>query len=224
MASRTWALDSSVWSYYQAVGFSEPAVLKALREETASLAAANMQISPEQGQLMQLLIALTQAKTLVEVGTFTGYSALAMALALPEEGRLHACDISEEWTAMGRRHWQQAGVSEKIELHIGPAATTLERLLKELAGQVDFVFIDADKTNYDTYYELGLQLLRDGGLIAIDNVLWGGKVADPSQNDPDTAALRTLNQKIAEDNRVTHSMIPIGDGLTLVYKKPHPQP
>jgi caffeoyl-CoA O-methyltransferase len=182
-----------------------------------------MQIGPEQGQLLAFLVELIQATTVLEVGTFTGYSALCVALSLPEDGRLVACDVSEEWTSVGRRFWKEAGVSDKIELHLGPAAQTLGTLLEEgMAESFDFAFIDADKEGYDAYFEYGLQLLRPGGLMAIDNVLWEGKVSDPSVSDPDTTAIRALNAKLRNDPRISLSLLPIGDGLTLALKRSLP--
>jgi predicted O-methyltransferase YrrM len=175
-----------------------------------------MQIGPDQGQLMALLIRLTGARRCLEIGTFTGYSALAVALALPDDGRIVCCDVNERTTAVAQRYWQMAGVAGKIELRLGPAVETLSALVAAgEAGRFDFAFIDADKDNYDAYYEASLRLLRRGGLIAIDNVLWGGAVADPRYQDADTAALRALNRKLRDDERVEPCMLPIGDGLTL---------
>jgi caffeoyl-CoA O-methyltransferase len=175
-----------------------------------------MQICPEQGALMANLIRLMSAKRTIEVGTFTGYSALAVALALPEDGQIIACDISEKWTAVGKKKWEQAGVAHKINLRLAPALDTLDALLADgQEGSFDFAFIDADKTNYPAYYEKCLKLVRKGGVIAIDNVLWGGSVINSERNDEDTKAIRKLNEFIANDNRVSVSMVPIGDGLTL---------
>ncbi len=194
--------------------------MRELREETAALPNHNMQIAPEQGQFMAFLVKLLGARRALEVGVFTGYSSLAVALALPEDGRVAACDVSEEFTAVARKYWQKAGVAHKIRLHLAPAAQTLARFLDEgRAGQYDFAFIDADKPNYDTYYEQCLQLIRPGGLIAIDNVLWDGKAADTAVTDPDTQAIRALNQKLRRDERVDLSLVPIGDGLTLLRKR-----
>lgn len=194
--------------------------MRRLREETASMEQANMQIGPEQGQFMALLIELIGARSVLEVGTFTGYSALAMAVALPENGALVACDVSEEWTAIGRRYWEEAGVAHKIELRLAPALETLDALLAEgRAGTFDFAFIDADKEGYDAYYERALELVRLGGLIALDNTLWEGKVADPAATDVDTEAIRAINAKLALDERVTLSLITVGDGLTLARKR-----
>ena len=194
--------------------------MRRLREETASMEQANMQIGPEQGQFMALLVELIGARSVLEVGTFTGYSALAMAVALPENGALVACDVSEEWTAIGRRYWEEAGVGHKIELRLAPALETLDALLAEgRAGTFDFAFIDADKEGYDAYYERALELVRLGGLIALDNTLWEGKVADPAATDVDTEAIRAINAKLVLDERVTLSLIPVGDGLTLARKR-----
>jgi caffeoyl-CoA O-methyltransferase len=179
-----------------------------------------MQVSPEQGQFMALLVRLLGARRCLEVGTFTGYSALACALALPPDGRLVTLDISAEWTAVARRHWLDAGVADRIDLRLGPAAGSLAALLAEgAADSFDFAFVDADKTGYDAYYELALQLVRPGGLIAFDNVLWSGRVADPNAQDADTTALRALNRKLHADARVDLSMLPIGDGLTLARRR-----
>ena len=182
---------------------------------------ANMQVGPEQGQFMALLVELMGARNALEVGTFTGYSALAVALALPEDGRLVACDVSEEWTAIGRRYWEEAGVAHKIDLRLAPAVETLDALLAEgRAGTFDFVFIDADKEGYDAYYERALELTRAGGLVVLDNTLWRGDVADPTISDVDTDAIRAINAKLAVDERVTLSLLPVGDGLTLARKRP----
>lgn len=198
----------------------EPAVAAALRKETAKLPLAAMQISPEQGQLLALLARAVRARRVVEVGTFTGYSALWIAAALPPGGRMVCCDVSDEWTAIGRKHWARARVADRIDLRLGPALATLDALLKAgNAGKFDMAFIDADKTNYDRYYERCLKLLRPGGLIAIDNVLWGGSVADPRRQTADTKALRALNRKVHRDRRVAMSILPVGDGMTLALKR-----
>ena len=197
-------------------GMEEHPALTELRLETAMLPQSMMQICPEQGALMANLIRLMSAKKTIEIGTFTGYSALAVALALPEDGQIIACDISEEWTAVGKKKWEQAGVAHKINLRLAPAVDTLDALLADgQEGSFDFAFIDADKTNYPAYYEKCLKLVRKGGVIAIDNVLWGGSVIDSERNDEDTKAIRKLNEFIANDKRVSLSMVPIGDGLTL---------
>ncbi len=201
-------------------GINEHPALKELRIETAGLPESMMQICPEQGALMGNLIRMISAKRTIEVGTFTGYSALVVALALPEDGEVIACDVSEEWTAIGKEKWEQAGVSHKIDLRLGPAVNTLDELIQQgQEGSFDFAFIDADKVNYTAYYEKCLQLIASGGVIAIDNVLWGGSVLDSKRNDEDTKAIRELNDFVASDERVNISMIPIGDGVTLVVKK-----
>jgi predicted O-methyltransferase YrrM len=198
----------------------EPDVLARLRTATASLPQAQMQIGPEQGQLMALLAKLVGAKRCIEVGVFTGYSSLAVALALPQDGRILACDVSEKWTAIARRFWREAGVEHKIELKLQPAVRTLEELLAAgETGRYDFAFVDADKPAYDTYYELLLKLLRPGGLMALDNTLWSGAVADPDEREPNAVALRALNEKLHRDERIDLSLLPVGDGLTLARKR-----
>ena len=220
MSSFTLQLTDQVYTYLLENAYPESDVAKALREDThANLRMAVMQISPEQGAFMKFLVRLIGAKKVIEVGTFTGYSALCVAEALPESGKLIACDVSDSWTKMARKYWAKAGLAEKIDLHLRPAVETLDELIEQdEKGSFDFCFIDADKDNYDAYYERCLQLLRPGGVIGIDNVLWGGRTADPSVNDADTAALRNLNAKIRVDDRVESTMLPIGDGLTLVRK------
>jgi predicted O-methyltransferase YrrM len=221
MANRTIALTDRLHDYLVDVSVREPPLLRQLREETATLPMAMMQISAEQGQLMRLLVELIGARRAVEVGTFTGYSALCVAEAMGPQGRLVACDISPEYTAIARRYWARAGVAERIDLRLGAAVATLDQLLAEgAAGTIDFVFIDANKSDYDAYFERALSLLRPGGLIAIDNVLWGGAVADPAVDDEDTNAIRALNRKLATDERVSLSLVPIGDGVTLARKRP----
>jgi caffeoyl-CoA O-methyltransferase len=220
MSTRTIVLDDRLYHYLQAVSLREPDVLVRLRAETAGLRDSGMQISPEQGQFMALLVKLLGARQCLEIGTFTGYSALACALALPPGGRLVTLDISAEWTAIARRHWADAGVADRIELRLGPAAASLDGLIADgAAGRFDFAFIDADKTGYDAYYERVLQLVRPGGLIAFDNVLWSGRVADPNAQDADTIALRALNRKLHDDTRIDLSMLPVGDGLTLARRR-----
>jgi len=220
MTRRTSHLSEELYAYLLDISLRELPVMRRLREETASMEQANMQIGPEQGQFMALLVELICARSVLEVGTFTGYSALAMAVALPENGALVACDVSEEWTAIGRRYWEEAGVAHKIELRLAPALETLDALLAEgRAGTFDFAFIDADKEGYDAYYERALELVRLGGLIALDNTLWEGKVVDPAATDVDTEAIRAINAKLALDERVTLSLIPVGDGLTLARKR-----
>jgi predicted O-methyltransferase YrrM len=219
MSNRTIKLDDPLYDYLLDVSLREHPELAALRAATSQHAMARMQISPEQGQLMALLVRAIGARRTIEVGTFTGYSALAVALALPADGQVLACDTSEEFTAIGRPYWQRAGVAHKIELVIAPALATLDaRLAAGAAGSYDFAFIDADKSNYSAYFERCLGLLRTGGLIAIDNVLWSGRVAVPAQ-DEDTAALQELNRALHRDERVDLSMLPIGDGLTLARKR-----
>jgi predicted O-methyltransferase YrrM len=214
--SRQITLTDELLAYLQEVSLREPDALRKLREETAKLPMAGMQISPEQGQFMALLVRMIGARRCLEVGTFTGYSALAVALALPTDGRVVCCDVSEEYTAVARRAWASAGVVGKIDLHLAPARVTLDKLRAEgRHGSFDFAFIDADKENYDHYYEAGLELVRVGGVIAIDNVLWSGAVIDPKKQDADTKALRALNRKLRDDQRVDISMLPLGDGLTL---------
>lgn len=213
-------LGDSLHQYLLSVSLREVNVLTQLRQETAKLPGARMQIAPEQGQFMTLLVQLLGTTKALEIGVFTGYSSLCIALALPASGKLVACDVNEESTAIARRYWQKAGVSQKIDLHLAPALETLQQLLNSgEAGSFDFIFIDADKRNYHNYYEKSLQLLRSGGLIAIDNVLWGGKVAAPGIQDPQTIAIRAFNQKLHQDTRVNISMLAIADGLTLARKK-----
>jgi caffeoyl-CoA O-methyltransferase len=214
-------MTDPLYEYLLSVSVREPEVMGDLRAETAKLAEAGMQIGAEQGQFMSLLIKLIGAKRTLEVGTFTGYSALTVALALPEDGRVIACDVSEEWTSIGRRYWQRAGVAHKIDLRIGPGNETLAKLVADANqhNSFDFAFIDADKSNYGVYFEQCIKLVRTGGLIAIDNVLWGGSVVDESDETPDTVAIRQLNAKLYQDERVDVSLVPIGDGLTLARKR-----
>ena len=219
MSNKTLALDDRLYDYLLSVSLREPDVLARLREETLHRADAEMQIAPEQGQFMALLLKLIGARRSLEVGTFTGYSALVCALALPEDGQLIALDINEETTAIAQRYWAEAGVENKIELRLGPAEDSLRNLIDGGdQGSFDFMFIDADKTGYPTYYEMGLQLLCPGGVLAFDNVLWAGRVADPGAGDDDTQALKALNVQLHADPRVDISMVPIGDGLTLARK------
>jgi caffeoyl-CoA O-methyltransferase len=219
MSSRTLNLDDTVYQYLLSHSLREHPAQIALREATRTHPHAVMQISPEQGQFMALLIRLIGARRTIEIGVFTGYSALSVALALPDDGKILACDISDEYTRIGKPHWQAAGVAHKIDLQLAPALTTLDaRISTGEQGQYDFAFIDADKSGYDAYYERCLTLLRVGGLIAIDNTLWSGKVAVAAQ-DADTAALQALNSKLHRDERVDMSMLPIGDGLTLLRKR-----
>src|SRR3954468_13536370 len=219
MANRTLSLSDALHAYLVEHSVREPDILRRLRAETAPDSMSMMQISPEQGQFMQLLVRLMGAKQCLEIGVFTGYSSLAIALALPTDGRIAACDVSEQWTAIARKYWKEAGVAGKIELYIAPALATLDQLiLSGQSGHFDFVFIDADKVNYMNYYERALILTRSGGLIAIDNTLWGGQVVDPASQSEDTQAIRRLNEKLRSDPRVQISLLPIGDGLTLALK------
>ncbi len=219
MSKQTLGLEQNLYDYLLSVSLREPTILTQLRQETAQMPRSIMQISPEQGQFMALLVKLIGAKKTLEVGVFTGYSSLVVALALPADGKIVACDVSEEYTSVARRYWQDAGVADKIDLHIAPALETLDKLLTAgEAGTFDFAFIDADKSNYDNYYEQCLELIRPGGLIAIDNVLWSGKVADTEIQDNQTNKIRDLNRKLHEDSRITLSLVPIADGLTLAMK------
>lgn len=219
MSRRSIELTDALYDYLLENSLREPEILRRLREETAGLPGAGMQISPEQGQFMALLVQLMGARLCIEIGTFTGYSALAVVFALPPDGRLIACDVNEKTTAVAKRYWQEAGVADRIDLRLAPALETLEALIAAGgAGTYDFVFIDADKANYDAYYESALKLLRPGGLIAVDNVLWGGSVINSTSNDADTQAIRALNAKIVSDQRVNCSLLPVGDGLMLAYK------
>jgi len=213
-------LDDALLSYLRSVSLREPEILRRLRAETAEMEDGIMQISPEQGQFMQLLVELIGAQRCLEVGTFTGYSALAVALALGPQGRVVACDLSEAYTAVGRRYWAEAGVADRVDLRIGPAVQTLDSLIEQgESGRFDFAFIDADKPNYERYYEQCLTLLRVGGLLAIDNVLWGGSAANPDDDRPATRAIQALNRQVHADARVSISLVPIGDGLTLCRKR-----
>ena len=218
MATTTLGLSEALQEYVRTMSVRESSVLKQLRQETATLSNAVMQISPEQGQFMSLLVKLMHAERAIELGTFTGYSSLCVAQALPERGRLIACDVSEEWTTIARKYWKLAGVSAKIDLRLGPAADTIKRVASEKI-EFDFAFIDADKENYITYFNLLLPLVKKGGLIAIDNVLWSGRVADPSETENDTESIRAFNEFIKQTHEVEISMVPIGDGLTLAMKK-----
>ena len=220
MSSSVLPYSIELRNYLWEKGLDENPVLKRLREETENHPFALMQICPEQGALMANLVRLISAKKAIEVGTFTGYSALAVALALPEDGYLLACDISEEFTSIGKPYWEEAGVSENIDLQISPAIETLESKIEGgESNTYDFAFIDADKINYLNYYELCLDLIRSGGVIAIDNVLWGGSVIDSARTDDDTKAIREINDFLVSDKRVNISMIPVGDGVTLAVKK-----
>jgi caffeoyl-CoA O-methyltransferase len=220
MLKKTVGLDDPLYDYLLSVSLREPEILLQLRKETARLPNAMMQISPEQGQFMALLVELLGATKTLEIGVFTGYSSLCVALALPPNGKIVACDVSEEYTAVARRYWEAGGVAHKIDLRVAPALETLDELLA--AGQAetfDFSFIDADKGNYEGYYERSLQLVRPGGLIAVDNVLWSGRVADSQNQDSSTKTIRAFNEKLHHDERVTLSLVPIADGLTLARKR-----
>ena len=220
MSSRTIVLNDALYEYLLSVSLREPDVLCRLREETAKMPQHNMQISPEQGQFMALLVELTGARKCLEVGTFTGYSTLSLALALLEDGQIVACDISEEFTSRAKPYWQEAGVAGKIDLRLGPALETLDALIADgESGAFDFAFIDADKVNYQGYFQRALDLIRRGGLILVDNVLWSGAVVDPARDDEDTEAIRAFNQACADDPRISLSLVPIGDGLTLARKR-----
>ena len=213
-------VGEALLDYLKSVTVREPEILERLREETARDPMSEMQISPEQGQFMALLMHLIGARRTIEVGVFTGYSSLAVALALPEDGRVIACDVNEKWTAIARRYWREAGVEGKIDLRLAPALKTLDSLIEMgQGGTFDFVFIDADKENYSNYYERALVLLRPRGLIAVDNVLWSGRVIDPAAQDADTVAIRAFNEKLRDDPRVWLSMLAMRDGLTLACKK-----
>lgn len=220
MTLKSIGLDEQLYDYLCRVSLREPEILQKLRQQTATLPNAKMQIAPEQGQFMALLVQLMRAKKALEIGVFTGYSSLAVALALPEDGQLIACDVSEEYTDIARNYWQQAGVESKISLYIAPALDTLEQLINNgEANTFDFVFIDADKQNYRNYYEKSLILLRPGGLIAVDNVLWYGQVANPDNQEKLTVAIRQFNDYLTRDDRIILSLVPIADGLTLAVKK-----
>ncbi len=219
MSNRTLSLDDGLYRYLIDVSVRETPLQRRLREETAKLEMARMQIAPEQGQFMALLVALMGARRTLEVGVFTGYSALSVAAALPEDGRVVACDVNEEWTSLARRYWKEAGVEEKIDLRLGPAAETLGSLIEGgERGNFDFAFIDADKENYGRYFELCLDLVRPGGLIAVDNTLWSGNVIDSADQSNDTKSIRAFNEALRNDSRIRLSLVPIGDGLTLALK------
>jgi predicted O-methyltransferase YrrM len=220
MSRDTINLTSDLVAYIRNVGVREDADLAALREETAHHRHAIMQIAPEQGAFMGLLVRLLGARKALEVGVFTGYSAMVVAKAMGPQGKVLALDVSEEFTAVARRHWAKAGIADRIELRLRPAAQSLKELMAAGAADTfDFAFIDADKPNYDTYYEYALQLVRRGGLIAIDNVLWEGQVVDPSDETAGTVAIRALNKKVHGDTRVDAVLVPIGDGLTLALRR-----
>jgi predicted O-methyltransferase YrrM len=219
MARRSLELDDRLYDYLVQFGTRESELLKDLRAETAKLPGAGMQIGPEQGAFMAVLVELIGARRALEIGTFTGYSSLCIAGALPADGKLICCDVSEEYTKVARDYWRRAGLESKIELRLGPAVATLDALIDADVEAFDFAFIDADKSNYGNYYDRALRLVRPGGLIAIDNVLWGGSVAKPEETDEDTQAIRALNEKVRNDDRVTLALVPVGDGLTLARKR-----
>jgi caffeoyl-CoA O-methyltransferase len=220
VSNRTLSIDDRIYNYLCDVAVNEPELLRQLRAETAQLQYSAMQISPEQGQFMSLLIKLMGAKRAIEIGTFTGYSSICIARALPDDGRLICCDISPQWTNIAEKYWALAELDEKIRLYAQPAENTLQMLLDEGSEKTfDFVFIDADKQNYIIYYEMALRLLRAGGLIAVDNTLWSGAVADPNNTEPGTRAIRRFNEMVKQDNRVSKSLLTIGDGLTLILKE-----
>jgi len=219
LTSRSIHLTDKLYDYLLAVSLRDDKLLRRLRRETKRMPMGGMQIAREQGQFMGLLVELMGAKKALEVGTFTGYSSLCVARALPADGRLVCCDVSEAFTRIARKYWQEAGVARKVTLELGPALRTLDRLIAGgSAGSFDFAFIDADKPNYRNYYERCLELVRPGGLIAVDNVLWGGRVADARQKDADTKAIRAFNRRLKEDRRILLSMLPLGDGLSLALK------
>ena len=220
MSNKTLNLTDELYQYLLRVSLHETELMAELRKETAKLSMSEMQVSPEQGQFMALLAKLLDARQVIEVGTITGYSTLAIAQVLPADGKVIACDVSEEWTSMAMRYWEQAGIVDKIDLRLAPALDTLDGLLQEeRAGDFDMAFIDADKENYLNYYERCLELLRPGGLIMVDNVLWGGSVVDASNQKPETKAIRELNEHVHRDSRVDISLVPIGDGVTLARKR-----
>lgn len=220
MSRRTIPLTDALHDYLLSVSLHEPALLRALREETAAEPSANMQIAPEQGQFMALLVRLLGARRCLEIGVFTGYSSLVTALALPDDGRIVACDVSERWTSIARRYWRAAEVEHKVDLRLAPALETLDSLIAAgEEGRFDFAFIDADKENYGHYFERVLRLLRPGGLVAVDNTLWSGRVADPENAEADTVVLRHFNERLHSDDRIDLSLVPIGDGLTLARKR-----
>ena len=220
MTSKTLNLNDQLYDYLLSNSLRETAIQKELRQETSTHQWSNMQISPEQGQLLALLVKILGATKIIELGVFTGYSSLTMAMALPQDGKIIACDVSEEYTNTAKCYWQKAGLEEKIELKLAPALETLQKLLEQGAeASVDFMFIDAVKEEYIEYYQYGYQLLRQGGMMAVDNVLWNGDVANPEINDVETKALREFNQLVLNDERVDLSLVPIGDGLTLIRKR-----
>ncbi len=220
MSNRTLSIDDRLYDYICDVSINESELLRQLREETALIEYSVMQISPEQGQFMSLLIKLMSVKRAIEIGTFTGYSSICIANAMSDDGRLICCDISPQWTNIAEKYWARAGLENKINLFTQPADITLQMLIdKGDEGSFDFIFIDADKQNYIQYYEMALQLLRKGGMMAVDNTLWSGAVADPENSEPGTRAIRRFNEMVKQDKRVTSSLVTIGDGLTLILKE-----
>ncbi|HEV8545048.1 MAG TPA: class I SAM-dependent methyltransferase [Candidatus Limnocylindrales bacterium] len=220
MSNTSIGVPEDLNEYLVAHGVREPDILRRLREETAALPQHDMQIAPEQGAFMALLVEILDARRCIELGTFTGYSSLVVALAMPSDGRIVCCDVSEEWTSIARRYWAEAGVGDRVDLRLGPALETLDELLAGgAAGTFDFAFVDASKREYPDYHERIVRLLRQGGLVVYDNVLWAGDILDESKTDPDTLGVRRLNDRIAQDERVTISMIPVADGLTLARKR-----
>ena len=220
MSSSTIGLNNELRKYMLDVSFRDDEILRQLREETLTLKEAQMQISPEQGCLLSILTKILNAKKTLDIGVFTGYSSLVVARELPNDGSIVACDTSIEWTSIAKKYWKLAGVDNKVDLHLAPAIETLEKLIEDGQGSTyDFSFIDADKINYQSYYEYSLTLVKPGGIIAVDNVLWSGQVIDESDSEPATRAIRSFNEKLYQDDRVSISMVPIGDGLTLAYKK-----
>ncbi|MDX9739875.1 MAG: class I SAM-dependent methyltransferase [Gammaproteobacteria bacterium] len=220
MSKRTLGLDEALHDYLLSVSLRETPLQRALREETDGLERAAMRTAAEQAQFLALMIRILGARRVVEVGTFTGYGTLTMALALPPEGRIVACDTSEQWTSIARRYWAEAGVADRIDLRLAPALDTLEDLLASGASDTfDFAYIDADKINMSAYFEQCMRLVRPGGVIAVDNVLWGGSVADPADLSEDTSAIRAFNDKRRDDPRIEFSLLPIGDGLTIARRR-----
>jgi len=220
MSTRTIPMDDRLYDYLLRVSLRESDVMRRLREETAKMPEAGMQVSPEQAQFMAFLVETLGVRAALEVGVFTGYSSLAVASALPEGGKLVACDVSDEWTRIARRYWREGRVDDRIELRLGPGVETLDALSREgKNGTFDFAFVDADKESYVDYYERCLGLVRTGGVLAFDNVLWSGRVADPADHSASTRAIRRLNEHVARDSRVTVTLLPIGDGLTLARKR-----
>jgi predicted O-methyltransferase YrrM len=220
MSRTTIQIDEALNDYLRDISVRETEVMTDLRERTAEMEAANMQISSEQGALMTLLVELMGVGRAVEIGTFTGYSALCIARAMPDDGELICCDVDEEWTSIAQDYWKEAGLDDRIRLELRPALETLEALIDDGEAEgFDFAFVDADKENYVDYYDRCMTLVRPGGLLAFDNVFWGGSVVDPEDDDASTRAIRRLNETIADDPRVTPSMVPIGDGLLLARKR-----